>query len=102
MQSLQQKAELLRSRRNNPPTVGFYIRQSAGRHLLFAALFWLLIAVAWWSDLAFIGWLFGGVWAGRLFRDVQWYQRLTAEWETTTELVDWQKVETIARNAGRT
>ncbi len=92
----QEKARLMLSRRNCRPTVASYLKQYVGRHLAFSAAFWALILAAWWSGQQSVALVVGGFWAGRLMRDIQWYQRLAAEWDSTSELVDWHKVELLA------
>jgi hypothetical protein len=96
MSLLQDKARLMLSRRNNRPTLTTYLKQYGARHLAFSCVFWLLILAAWWSGQQAAALLIGGFWAGRLMRDIQWYQRLVTEWDATRELVDWQKVELLA------
>ena len=35
-------------------------------------------------------------WAGRVVRDIQWYRTLAFEWDSTKELLDWEKIERLA------
>lgn len=93
---MKDKARLLLSRRHAAVGVGFYLRQNAARHLLFSAIFWLLIPLVWMAGQHSVSFVIAGFWAGRLMRDFQWYRRLAAEWDTTSELLDWQKIETLA------
>jgi hypothetical protein len=94
---LRDKARLVLQRRATPPGIGGYVRQHAVRHLVFSAIFWLIIVVAWSVGQHAAAFIVAGFWAGRLTRDLQWYSRLAAEWETTRELLDWQKVESLAK-----
>ena len=94
--SINDKARLLLSRRQAAAGIGMYLRQNAVRHLLFSAIFWLLILLVWMFGQHSVSFVITGFWAGRLIRDFQWYQRLAAEWDTTRELLDWQKIEALA------
>jgi hypothetical protein len=96
MSLLVDKARLMLSRRINRPTVASYLKQYGARHLAYSALFWVLILLAWWNEQQPVALVVVGFWAGRLMRDIQWYQRLVAEWDSTSELIDWQKVEMLA------
>ena len=37
--------------------------------------------------------------AGTKIRDIRWWVALSKEWPTTSELLDWAKIETIANRA---
>jgi Flp pilus assembly protein TadB len=94
--SLRDKARRVLARRQLEAGVGMYLRQNAARHLFFSAIFWLLIILLWAIGQHAAAFVIAGFWAGRLVRDIQWYRQLAAEWDTTRELLDWQKVEALA------
>src|SRR4051812_38933258 len=96
--ALKDKAEMLLERRGSATGIGFYLRQTAVRHLVFAAVWSALIAVAWLVEMPSLSFIFAGFWLGILVRDLQWYRRLSAEWDVTQALIDWQKVESIANS----
>ena len=96
--ALQQKALSVLQRRGERG-VRYYLQKQWRRHVLFAIIFFLLTAAAWYSTSPILAAGLLGVWLGRLTRDFQWYVRLANEWETTTELIDWPRVEAIAANA---
>ena len=73
-----------------------YLRQNATRHLFFSAIYWLLMILVWAIGQHTAALVIAGFWAGRLMRDIQWYSRLAAEWNTTRELLDWPKIESLA------
>jgi hypothetical protein len=95
--ALRDKARLLLKRQHQPVTLGGYLRANAIRHSIFAAIFWLIIAVSWLSGYHAAALIVGGFWTGRLMRDIQWYQRLAAEWELTREIIDWKKVSALVQ-----
>jgi hypothetical protein len=96
MTLLQRKARLLQKLRSDTPTAAGYLRQNAGRHLIFSIGFWLLFFGSWLLGYHVAAFIVGGFWAGRLMRDIQWYRALAREWETTQEFIDWNKVDTLA------
>ena len=96
--ALQQKAISVLHRRGERG-VAYYLKTQWRRHVLFALLFFVLTAAAWYSTGPILAAGFFGVWLGRLTRDFQWYVRLANEWETTTELIDWPRVEALAANS---
>jgi hypothetical protein len=102
MNPVVQKAKRLLSQRGTQMTVAHYLRLTAGWHLVMAALFWLVISAAWWTEMPSLALFMGGFWAGRLVRDIQWYRKISAEWESSLIFIDWQKVETIASAASNT
>jgi hypothetical protein len=93
---LQYTARQLLKRRDKNPGVGF-LRLLPWRHYLTRTL---LIAVGvgifYRLEHPCIAACAASIWAGRLLTDLQWYYRLSGEWETTAELIDWPKVERIA------
>jgi hypothetical protein len=93
------KAMQLLAKREEGVSTAMYLRQNAIRHLIYAAIYWLMIVLAWSAGLHAVSFLVAGFWAGRLSRDIQWYRRLVAEWNTTRELLDWEKIESLASGA---
>ena len=97
--SLNDKARLLWTRRHETSSVWMYIRQNARRHLVYAAIFWSAIALTWFAEVYAMSFVLLGFWGGRLSRDIAWYRRLSAEWDSTRELLDWHKIELLANEA---
>jgi len=95
---LRDKARLLLARKQVQVGLATYLRHYAGRHLLFTAIFWLLIVVAWSVGQQAASLVIAGFWAGRLLRDIQWYRRFASEWESIRELLDWNRVERLAND----
>jgi hypothetical protein len=96
--SLPDKARLLWTRRNETVSVWTFLRQNASRHLFYTALFWTMIVVCWIQDVPLMPFLLFGFWLGRLSRDIAWYRRLSIEWPSTRELLDWPKIESLANH----
>ena len=44
----------------------------------------------------FIALAAGGFFAGAKIRDIRWWFALSKEWPTTSELLDWPKIEALA------
>jgi hypothetical protein len=99
--SLSDKARLLWTRRNDTISVWTSLRQNAKRHLFYTALFWSAIVLCWLQDVPTISFLLFGYWLGRLSRDIAWYRRLSIEWTSTRDLLDWPKIR-IPRRPSRT
>jgi hypothetical protein len=96
--SLKEKAQVLWKRRQTTVSLGMYLRQNATRHFIVSAILWLSIILIWSGGQQAIALVSAGIWAGRIMRDIQWYRRLAAEWDTTRELLDWQKIESLAND----
>ena len=93
---LQTKCKQLLARRHAPATPWFYVMHDWRRQLSFAIAY-LVVAGALWS----IGWQLASVaflafFIGRIVRDIRWWRALSKEWPMTAELIDWQRVESIA------
>ena len=54
---LRDKARLLLARRGTDIGMGFYVRQSAVRHVLFSGMFLGLMALAWWADMPAVAYI---------------------------------------------
>ncbi len=93
--ALQAKAESI-LRRRHEKGVAYYYRTQWQRQLIFASLYALLIAAAWYLVGPLLAAGIFGFWMGKFIRDLQWYSRLASEWETTVDLIDWPRVELLA------
>jgi hypothetical protein len=95
---LKPKARRLLAQRSAEVTLWTYLRQNLSRHLTMTAIFGALTVGAWAAGVTEAALVIGTLWAGRLMRDIQWYARLAGEWPSTRELIDWEKVESIANS----
>ena len=94
---LARKSRRLLERRDEPITLMRYLTDQWRRHVLIAGTFALLCTAAWQiGNLYFLIGL-GSCWAGRCSRDLQWYRTLVQEWSSTKELLDWEKIERLAK-----
>lgn len=94
------KTRLLLARRSQNVTTGTYLRQQWRRHAIVAACFGVLFYISCSIESYYLAVAIAAVWAGRLVRDIQWYWMLSREWDSTKELLDWDKIERIA-NSGK-
>ena len=90
------KTRLILARRNQNVTTGTYLREQWRRHALVAACFCVLFFVSCLIGNYYLAVAIAMLWAGRFSRDIQWYRALSREWDSTKELIDWEKVERIA------
>lgn len=93
------KARLLAARRHRRPTTGSYLREHWRRHAIVAACFCMLVLVSCWIVSYCLAVAMGTLWVGRFSRDIQWYRALSREWDSTKELLDWEKIERIANSS---
>jgi len=90
------KAKQLLSRRNSPNGVWYYLRRDLRRQAPFLMAY-VAIPIALWSlDAKSIAIAAAGFFAGSKIRDIRWWASLSREWPTTTELLDWPKIEALA------
>lgn len=66
------------------------------RHVLTSVCFGLLCTFAWLVGNTYLVIGLSAFWISRFVRDIQWYRMLAREWESTKELLDWEKIERLA------
>ena len=90
------KARRLLHRRHEPCTLFRLMGSQWRRHLVISVCFGLLTVAAWQMHNVHLAIGLAAFWAGRLLRDIQWYGTMAREWESTRELLDWEKIERLA------
>ena len=94
---LAETARLLIKRRDDAEGVGFYLRRIWRRelalHTFVALCVWLLVTLEYPWPAA----LLAAMILTRSFRDLVWYRMFARQWPVTRELLDWEKVERLAR-----
>jgi hypothetical protein len=93
---LADKARRLLVMRRSGISVSLYVRQIRVHHVLSLTIciasILLLVAIAQHSAALFVG----GVLLGRVLSEIRWYRSIAREWKTTEQLIDWEKVESLA------
>ena len=95
-QTLRKQAIALLARREHPGGVMYYLSKDWRRQLVFAIAY-LLVALALWHAhwvCATVGWV--GFFVGRTVREFRWWRALSVQWPQTAELLDWNKIESLA------
>jgi len=90
------KARRLRTRRDEPFTVRRLVQKSWRRHVCIALCLGALCGLTWGSRPVSLAVGLAGFWAGLIVCDIQWYRMAVAEWDSTKELLDWEKIERLA------
>ena len=90
------KTRRLLERRDKHVNVATYLRDQWRRHLVIAICFGVLFGISCLIRNNYLAVAVATLWAGRFLRDIQWYRRLSHEWVSTRELLDWEKIESIA------
>ncbi len=94
---LREKARALLHRRNSPAGGVYSWRALTGRkYLAFTVAYLLVIGGLWNLGSYLAAAAFAGFLAGRTLRDLRWIATIAREWETTKELIDWEKVQSLA------
>ena len=89
------KARRLLERRHQPLSAIRFFSGQWRRHLVVTICFGLLCVVAWQIENRYLAIGLAAFWAGRIVRDIQWYRTVVLEWESTKELLDWEKIEQL-------
>ena len=90
------KARRLLERRNEPLSLLRYLSSQWRRHVLITVCYAVLYAISWQIGNVYLTIGLASFWAGRVVRDIQWYRTLAFEWDSTKELLDWEKIERLA------
>jgi hypothetical protein len=93
---LSKKAQSLLERRQDGFGVGYYLRVSWRRQLLFLALYAGMVYCLYLMGSYVLATVFLGFALGRTIRDLQWFHRLAQEWPSTVELLDWDRITQLA------
>ena len=93
------EAKQLLARRSAPSSPWFYISRDWRRQVLFLAAYVVIPIVLWFLGMTAVALAAACFFAGIKFRDIRWWIALAKEWPTTTELLDWPKIETIANRS---
>ncbi len=72
------------------------LRINSRKLLIFYAIQLLLGFVVWKSEFRLLEMLFSGWFTGSLIKDLEFLKSEFRNWSTTKELVDWNKVESLA------
>lgn len=96
---LSKKAQSLLERRQDGFGVGYYLRVSWRRQLLFLALYAAMVYCLYIMGSYMFATVFLGFVLGRTIRDLQWFHRLAQEWPSTVELLDWNKITLLANQS---
>jgi hypothetical protein len=90
-------AILLSKRRGERVGVGHYLsgvwRRELVVFLVVGLLLWALVAM----EYPWVATLLGAMMLTRFLRDLVWYRVLARQWPATCELLDWEKIERLAR-----
>lgn len=89
-------AKQLLSRRGVPNSPWFYVSRNWRMQLLFLAAYIAIPAVFFYLNVTMLGVASACFFAGSKIRDVRWWIALSKQWPTTSELLDWAKIEMIA------
>lgn len=96
-EKLIQAATLLLKRRGKRIGIGHYLRGVWRRELvvfLLVGLFlWALVSM----EHQWVASLLGAMMLTRFLRDLVWYRVLARQWPATCELLDWEKIEHLAK-----
>ena len=90
------KARQLLSRRTAPNSAWSYVRQDWRRQAVFLVAYIAIPIVLWRLDMKGFAIAAAGFFVGTKVRDVRWWVASSREWPTTSELLNWPKIETIA------
>lgn len=90
------KARRLLERRDEPITLLRFLGDQWRLRVLVAIAFAILCAVAWRIGNLYLVVGLASFWAGRTARDLQWFRTLAREWDSTKELLDWEKIKSLA------
>jgi hypothetical protein len=96
---LKQKCAQLLTRRNEIDGTlwWYYLKRDWRRQLTFGTAYAAICGSLWYLGFQLLTVALIGFIAGRSIRDLRWWAALSKEWPMTRELLDWQKIEEIAR-----
>lgn len=66
------------------------------KYVLFTVGYLLVIGGLWNLENYLAAAAFAGFLVGRTLRDFRWISTIAHEWETTKELIDWERVQLLA------
>ncbi len=92
-----QLAKRLLSRREAPGGLLFYVSQDWRRQLPFWAVYVALPVILWRLDLSTAAVALACFFTGAKIRDIRWWVAGARQWPTTSELLDWEKIEALAQ-----
>lgn len=93
------KAKQVLARRDVPNSPWFYVSLDWKRQLLFLVAYVAIPIALWLLSFTMLAVAAACFFAGTKIRDVRWWVALSREWPTTSELLDWPKIEAIANGA---
>ena len=99
-EELKNKCKQILARRDCPATPWYYVVRNWRRQVLFCAGYFGIAAVFWVFDYQLLSVACLGFYIGRTVRDVRWWRALAKEWPSTSELLDWPRIERIAATDG--
>lgn len=96
------KAKQLLARRSVPNSAWFYVRRDWRRQVAFLAAYVAIPIALWYLNTTMIAIAAAGFFVGTKVRDVRRWVALSREWPTTSEMLDWPKIEALAGNPADT
>ena len=93
------KAKELLKRRGAPNSPWFYFFRDWRRESMFLAAYIAIPTVMWYLVSQLLAVAMACFFAGTKIRDVRWWFALSKQWPTTSELLDWAKIEALASGA---
>ena len=93
---LRTKARLLLERRARDEGIAWYIRKAWKWKILVAFCYVLLFIASLLMDNYVLASALAGFYLGQTIRELQWWRALSREWGSSMELLNWQKIESLA------
>ncbi len=94
---LQTKCQQLLALRKAPATPWSYLVQDWRRQCFFAIAHLVIAGGLWMTNWRLASVAFLAFFVGRVVRDIRWWHALAKEWPLTAKLIDWPRVEAIAK-----
>lgn len=93
------QARLLLARRNDTNDMWYYLRRDLRRQTV-VVLGYAFVAIGLWC----LGWRMtsmaaAGFFMGSKVRDLRWWAALSGQWDSTADLLDWPRIEELAKSA---
>jgi hypothetical protein len=90
-------AQLLARRSEKAESPWYYVRRDLRRQVVLVAAYVSVCGALWFFGFQLLSATFAGFFIGRTVRDIRWWRTLSKEWPITREVLDWQRIEEIAR-----
>ena len=93
------KAKQILARRDAPNSPWFYLSRDWRKQSLFLVAYIAIPIALWLLNMVMLAVAAACFFAGTKIRDIRWWVALSKEWPTTSEFLDWEKIEAIASGA---